>query len=196
MEVIPSSQCFKYVCFKVLSVILLSVSWRSFSWLHLLTFFHGGLFLIGSVTFSLAPLQKRLFSIRGSCVPGMLTSPAGWFFVPCFQDPPGLTVGLVLPFCFSAGGSPLKVMNSDLFRPGVTIFVGDLISLWAWSASSRFSKPGAGIFLVLILGDRATLQGPQLYAENPVPCLTLRGWSPSSLIEPGPKSQILCQIPM
>lgn len=124
--------------------------------------------------------------------------PAGWFFVPCFQDPPSLTVGLVLPFCFSAGGFlPFKNVNSDLFRPGVTIFVGDS------------SRPGPGVHLlasfpsqglefseVLILVTGPTLRGPQLYAENPVPVLDparLKSIIPDRTWPPVP---VLCQIPM
>ena len=110
---------------------------------------------------------------QGIMCPRCADFPAGWFFVSCFQDPPSLTVGLVLLFCFSAGGSFLvKVMNSDFFRTGVTIFVGDSSSPGPGVHLPCLSpKPGAGIFLVLILVTRASLCGPQLYAENPVPVL-------------------------
>ena len=148
---------------------MLSVSWRSFSWLHLLTFLHGGSFLIGSVTFSLAPLQKRLFP-SGDAVSQVCWLPCRVVFRSCFQDPPSLTVGLVLLFCFSAGGFlPCTSNEFWLVQAWGNNLCGWFIPPWPWSASSLLLSQARGWnFSGFNFSDRATLRGPQLYAENPV----------------------------
>ena len=136
-------------------------------------------------------LEEVVFH-QGILCPRYAGFPAGWFFVPCFQDPPSLTVGLVLLFCFSAGGFLPCISNEFwLVQAWGYNLCGWFIPPWPWSASSFFPKPGAGIFLVLVLVTGQLFVAHSFMQRTLFWCLTLRGWSPSSLIEPGPKPQIL-----
>ena len=114
-------------------------------------------------------LEEVVFH-QGILCPRYAGFPAGWFFVPCFQDPPSLTVGLVLLFCFSAGGFLPCISNEFwLVQAWGYNLCGWFIPPWPWSASSLLLSQARGWnFSGFSFSDRATLCGPQLYAENPV----------------------------
>lgn len=140
---------------------------------------------MGPLAFSLASLHQMVFHLgitRLRCA----DSPAGWLYVPCCQDPP-FHCGTSFPLYFSAGGSfPVKVMNSDLFRSGVTIFMGDSSCPGPEvHLPYFFPRPVARIFLFLILMTGQLFVGVS-FTQSPVPI------SPPSLLEPAPRP---CQVP-
>lgn len=101
-------------------------------------------------------------------------------------------MGLVL-FISQQGGSFLvKVMNSDLFRPGVTIFMGDSSHHEPRVHLPCFSpRPVAGIFLGLILVTGQLFVTLIFVQRALFQCSALR-WPEGhhlSLLEPGPKPQ-------